>query len=376
LTCLPVALAAPVPVGYKVLDEPPRPGYSGVHYDKEKNEVVAHYGEKDMQQHMENLQHNKRKYPTNDRAFEVVQPGNKENRKNALKGTEAPFRGFVRDEKPPNSAKHDGKVTVRHLPEEESMHEWQLLSATTRKARGPDKPKMRYEANPGPNYHGRGDRSISRQTLAGGKTETNTKPPWNAGPGKRSDSAGPYRKGHHPEPITTVKEARRGRSTTPKPIGGAGPSKPKEDKGKLPSSSRSSSTSSSSSHGNGDKNEGRSPSRSPSPHGEDKGKGKGKETQRSSSTRREPAKEKAKEKSPSRSPSPHGEPPKDKSPSRSPSPAKGDNKGKGKETAKPKPAWNAGSGLQQQPRRSPRLAALPPKTETKAQPKAMSSGKK
>jgi len=379
LTCLPVALAAPVPPaddyvpprGYKVLPEPPPPGHSGVHLDKANNEVVAHYGEKDMQKHMEHLDYNKRKYPTNDRAFEPVPAGSKANREKALAGTTS-LKGFARDEKPPNSAKHDGKVTMRLLPKDESDREMKLLSTTTRKARGIVGGKMRYESNPGPNYHGRGDRSISRQTLPIGKTDTNTKPPWNAGPGKRAESTGPYRKGHAPEPKTTVKEAMRGRPTTPKPIGEAGPSKPKDDKGKSPSSSRSSSTSSSNSHGDGDKAKGKSPSRSPSPHGEpdkgDKGKGKGKARE----TPGEPAKEKAKEKSPSRSPSPHGEPPKDKSASRNPSPAKSDVKGKEPAKPKPKPAWNAGPGAQGT-RKSERVAAKSTTTETKPKPMAQAS---
>ena len=115
-TCLPVALAA----GYKVLDQKPPPGDSGVHYDKPTNVVHTYYGNKDLPQHMEHLMYNQRKHPENKQPFKVGPPGSKANRESALSGVK-PVPGRVRDEKPPNSMVHDGKkVTVRYLPKDES----------------------------------------------------------------------------------------------------------------------------------------------------------------------------------------------------------------------------------------------------------------
>jgi hypothetical protein len=157
LTCLPVALAAPIP-GYSRLDEKPNPGHSGVHYDESKNEVHTYYGEKDMKKHMEHQMYNQRKHPENNRAFKAGPPGSTANRKKALAGVkEGPFanaaerktslaavakwKSFVKkkklepvrrvqDEKPHNSMVHDGKgVTVRNLPRIESSKQlfvWQF----------------------------------------------------------------------------------------------------------------------------------------------------------------------------------------------------------------------------------------------------------
>jgi len=356
LTCLPVALAAPVP-GYKVLSESPPPGQSGVVYDKGKNEVRVKYGEKDMKKHMEHTMYNGRKYPQNKEPFTAGKAGDKTNRKRAM-GDSKPLKGYARDEKPPNSMVHNGKgQTVRFLPKKESDREMKLLSTATGKARRTGA-GVRFQANPGPNYHGRGDRSLS---VASARSPSREKPAWNAGPGKRSDSSGPYPKGKHPEPKTTPKEARqpRGRSRTPKPIGGAkddkrspsaGPSKDK--KGGSRSSSRSSSSSSSGSNRgrspgpSGDK---KSPSRSPSPKGGRSPSPKG-----------------------GRSPSPKERTPSPKPKTPSPGPSKGKGKQKAVESPK-KPAWNAGPGAQ---RKSERIASKPPPKATTPAPTTKKAGKK
>ena len=190
------------------------------------------------------------------------------------------------------------------------------MSTATRKARDTPGAKIHFHANPGPNYQGRGDRSLSRATV---RSPSREKPTWNAGPGKRSYSSGPYPKGKHPDPKTTPVGPRRGRSTTPKSIGG-----------RSRSSSRSSSESSSGPKPgpSGDKK-----ARSPSPKG-------------------------------GRSPSPKERTPSPKP--KTPSPEPSNRKGKQKAAAESpkKPAWNAGPGVQ---RKSQRLAAQPqPKASTSA----------
>jgi len=355
LTCLSVALAAPVPTkgqrvkGYKLLSDPPPPGHSGVHYDEGKNRVNVHYGDKDMVKHMEHTMYNQRKHPENDRAFKAGKAGDTTNRNKALanvnvggrisKDNNGKWNKYItkkklhdlqrsNDEKPHNSMKHDGKkVTVRPLPRIESDRERNLMSTATGKARRTPGAEIHFHANPGPNYHGRGDRSLSRVTV---RNPSREKPAWNAGPGKRSQSSGPYAKGKHPEPKTTPKEARqpRGRSTTPKSIGGRSPSRsPSAGPSKQKERSRSRS---------------RSSSRSPSPKGGE-GKSRG-----------------------GRTPSP-----KPKTPSPGPSKSKG--KQKAVESPK-KPAWNAGPGAQ---RKSERLAAgAKPKVATKPAATTKKTGKK
>jgi hypothetical protein len=63
---------------------------------------------------------NQHKHPENDQAFKVGEAGSTGNHKKALAATK-PVPGFARDEKPPNSMKHDGKkVTMRFLLKKES----------------------------------------------------------------------------------------------------------------------------------------------------------------------------------------------------------------------------------------------------------------
>ena len=103
----------------------PPPGMSGIHHDKDNKVLHVHYGSDDLPEHMINLQENHEKYPHNrNRNYSVPQEKDPKakNRKKAMKdsGLETE-EGKVRDEKPPNFVRHDGKsVTVRYVPEEES----------------------------------------------------------------------------------------------------------------------------------------------------------------------------------------------------------------------------------------------------------------
>jgi hypothetical protein len=128
LTCLPVALATPIP-GYKNLPEPPLPGDSGVYHDTENKVVHAYYGNNDMEKHMEHVMYNERKHPENKRGFKPTIFSSTDNRNRALRDVKF-MPGSARDEKPPNSAIHDGTTTTtRYLPIPESSKQffaWQL----------------------------------------------------------------------------------------------------------------------------------------------------------------------------------------------------------------------------------------------------------
>jgi len=352
-TCLPVALAA----GFKVLDQKPPPGESGVHYDKPNNAVHTYYGNKDLPQHMEHLMYNQRKHPENNRPFKVGPSGSTSNRKAALAGVK-PVQGLARDEKPPNSMVHDGKkTTVRYLSTKESgKHllegnftcskakfipetEMKLLGTTTSKARSA-KAEVHLHANPSPNYNGRGAKSLSRPgsptpgpsrqrassappPLRGTSPGRNAspgspKPAWNAGPGAQSKSpSSRLSRAGSPNPIP-------GRTPSPKPASNAGPGRQRA--GSAPPPSR-----------------GRPLARTTTPTG-----------LRSSR--------------PVQNTSPRG-----RSPTRNATPGPSQPR-KVATPNKPKPAWNAGPGARTKspspppagPRRSSRLAAAPkPKPPTK-----------
>jgi len=279
---------------------------------------------------MEHVMYNERKHPENKRGFKPTIFSSTDNRNRALRDVKF-MPGSARDEKPPNSAIHDGTTTTtRYLPIPESKRERNLLSLTTRKARAFDA-KMRYHASFSPDYHGRGDKSLTPPGRS--PTAPDVMPPWNAGPGL------------HRSPT-------RGRS--PGPVDG--PSKPRaREPSRSPSRDHSSPGAS-------------EPPRSPTPELDTNSKGKGKAPSKAawnagpaagpseSKSGGGKGKERAREPSSSRSPSrdhSHGapEPPKSRSPTQEP-----DTKGKGK--APSKPAWNAGPGV----RRSNRIAELPPKT--------------
>ena len=102
--------------------EKPPAGASGIHHDRENKVIHAYYGTNDMHDHMVHLLENHQQYPENKRQYSVPKNPSTYNREHAmqLSGLEV-AAGHVRDEKPPNLVKHDGKtVTVKHVPEAES----------------------------------------------------------------------------------------------------------------------------------------------------------------------------------------------------------------------------------------------------------------
>lgn len=138
-----------------------------------------------------------RKFPGNDKGFHVSKAGKTKNREKALANMPKKS-GFTRDEKPPNGLarpRGDKSVTTRYVSTEESDREWHLMRSATGRARTRQL-KVKLHANPGPDYNGRGDKSLSRPGTPNTSPRQPQPPnhPQNAGPSRqRAKNPGPAR---------------------------------------------------------------------------------------------------------------------------------------------------------------------------------------